>query len=439
MSSIKNQNLDVLLQLYDNKQYVDYRDEIAKSIIKKSSIEFLCELYHMNQYKYYQNKILKRIIKIFDYQNEKHYELIEKYFSDTTKIVKGIIKKTINIYPYKEIDRIEELKSISLNGRFSIGYGKGYKIYLMDNDKIVCTLEKNAKGGDINNQGTQILCEYDKPINNNHKMIYDVTNPNNIIARKILLRDTPDYTSSTHWSPNGKRLAICQNRLMTDYIGPVQFNSEIMGTSVTGSYRDIHLFDLLNDQWELVNILSIPQEIAHSAIWSEDGKYLAVLYTNKKLKIWHLKKSEVVHQFLNVDYHSTIGYSNQYLATVTELSEDDYRVDIYDIKTWQFINSINTIALNGISMLYFHPQEPYLIIKDHIGYTNVWNFFTKTKVSIVNRDKSGCFTVFNETGDKIISGAGIWYFNSTDDLIRYIENNKYNNFKNEILEALNVY
>ncbi len=439
-SFIKNENFDVLLKLYDMDEYVGYKDEIAKTIIKKSDIKILCELYNLDEYKYYQNKIIKKIIKIFDYRNEKDYELINETFLDHSKIVKGIIKKTINIYPFKRTDRDEELKSISLNGRFSIGYGKGYKLYLMDNDEIVCVLEKNAKGGDINNQGTQILCNYEKPHSNEYKTIYDITDPNNIITRKIFLRDTPDYSTSTQWSPNGKYLAICQNRLISDNIGPAKFNSFIISTPVTGSYRDIHIFGLINDKWELIKILSVSEDIARTAIWSGDGKYLAILYTNKKLRIWNLKKSEVVHEFLNVEYDSTIGYSNKYLAIVTKTKREDYyRINIYDINTWILINSIDTLALNGgISMLYFHPRESYLLVKDHLGYSNVWNFFKGMNISIVNRDKGRCFTVFNQTGDKIISGAGTWDFTSTDDLVAFIDqSNKYSNFKNDILKALN--
>lgn len=437
-SFIKNENLDVLFKFFDDKEFVHYKDEIAKTIIEKSSIENLCELYNLKKYKYYQTKIIEKIIKIFDYRNEKDYKIIEETFIDTSKIVKGIIEKNINIYPYKKINNDFELKSISLNGRFSIGYGEGHKLNLMDNDKIVCVLNKNAKGGNINNQGTQILCNYEKPHSNDHKIVYDVTNPNNIISRKIFLRETS--RSSDQWSPDGKYLAICQNRLVGDNIGPDKFDSMIINTPVTGSYRDIHIYHLINDNWDLVKIFSISQDIARSAIWSEDGECLAVLYTNKKLRVWNFEKSEVIQEILNVQYDSTVGYSKKYLATVTKIKgEDNYRVNIYDIKTWELINSIDTIALNGgISILCFHPQESYLIIKDHLGYSRVWNFLTGIEVSIINRNIGQSFITFNETGDKIISGAGIWNFTSTDDLVAFIDqSNKYSNFKNDILKALN--
>lgn len=394
----------------------------------------LCNLYNDNPT---QNKILKQIIKSFDYQNDDHY-MVMNTILDNNNLIKGIVKNITNLNPVYEFNG--ENRALSQNGKFSLGNLKN-KLTLIatEQQQPIADLNDQTPFPDVNNNGTQIISGYN--FKTHTQVIYDISEPSDIMIHQLPSRSSPHNIIHTRWSPNCEYFFMCYDRLESDNVGPDTCTAIIMNTEITSTYRDIHIFELIDGKYHHGPLLSISNDKAYSAVWSYDSKYLAVSYQSNLVRIWNISKSEVIHKIANIAFDSAVGYNlKDYLATVTKVEEygDDYIINIWNTETWQLLNKIETTALcGGISSLSFHCRKPYLLISVNLGYTSIWNYSTGIKILNVNYNRSHSFSTFNDAGTQIISSSGIWNMILIDDIIDFLQKDLNPcNFKRHLLQAL---
>jgi len=397
-------------------------------LIENASLVDLCLLYQSEDYDYYKNKTLGEIIDQFDCFNDEHYQIIDNTFKhlsiDNKEIVEGIIEKYKTIHPYRKIHHNATPMNISLNGKFWIEMSFYPKagFYLYEDEREVMKLPDFMKYGKINNKGTHMIID--------NKRIVDISDPSKMIE---LPRDNPHFVE---WNHDGDKIAIGYDRLKTDNVGSETFDYYIMGTPFEGNYVDVHIYDLTHNRF--TNILAIPDEKVKNVFWNKSGSHLAISYHNK-LRIWDIFSSTVVHVINNIVFGSAVGFnSDDYIAVITRVpKEEDCLVNIYDLETWKLFKTIKILfKLVNITSLCFHPSEPYLLVKNSQHSSQIWNFET-TKLVAKLRDDNSRVAVFNEKGDKIISGGGAWNFTLNDDLFEFIQSSTDdNNLKYDIFRAL---
>jgi WD40 repeat protein len=159
--------------------------------------------------------------------------------------------------------------------------------------------------------------------------------------------------------------------------------SRELATAATADAESLHIFDLKKQCLSY----SVPWNVSanHSTMaYSPDGKYLAVAGSRGKIQIWGVdEKKEIGTLIGHTDHVGKIAFdsSGRFLAS----GSSDKSVKLWDVRKRELVHSFSQASI--CTSVAFAPDSAHLISLGSNGNLDVWDLKTKQKKSVTDLTK----------------------------------------------------